>query len=125
MAITVGLLTFCVVSVLLFGTLGWLFSRLQRRGRQRRAQRLDQERQQAELSWLRGMPVIAPHVVYGSEAEYDQDLQRLALMGYVPVEVYRQETADGPSFDVRYQLLDRDAFQRAARELAEREGLAL
>lgn len=45
-------------------------------------------------------------------------------MGYVPIEVYRTETKDGFSFDVRYQLTDRAQFQRAARELAERERLA-
>ena len=57
---------------------------------------------------------MAPHVVYRSEAEYDADLQRMTLMGYVPIEVYRTPATDGFSFDVRYQLLDREQFNRAA-----------
>ena len=90
---------------------------VQRAGRQREARRAgarDEAKAQEQLGWLQGRPLMAPHVVYRSEAEYDADLQRMTLMGYVPIEVYRTPATDGFSFDVRYQLLDREQFNRAA-----------
>lgn len=102
----------------------WVFGRSPRQKANRALER-DQEKAQLELGWLRGVPELAPHVVYSSESEYDADLQRMTLMGYVPIEVYRTETKDGFNFDVRYQLADRAQFQRASRELAERDRAAV
>lgn len=99
---------------------GYLGARLRRR----RARRRDRNRELAELGWLRGMPVIAPHVIYPSESEYDADLQRMTLMGYTPVEVYRIGALRGFRYDVRYQLMDMEQFRQSARELARREHLA-
>lgn len=101
----------------------WVFGQSPRQ-KANRAVRRDQEKAELELGWLRGVPELAPHVVYSSESEYDADLQRMTLMGYVPIEVYRTENRRGCIYDVRYQLLDKEQFGRAARELAERERVA-
>lgn len=126
-----ALVVFAVIVIGGGALLGWgarrgLLRILGRSPRQKAKHALerDQEKAQLELGWLRGTPDLAPHVVYSCESEYDADLQRMTLMGYVPIEVYRTETKDGFSFDVRYQLVDRAQFQRAARELADRESLA-
>lgn len=110
----IGVAAYLVAMVVVFGAFGLLLARAKRRREARRADRRDQERAQAELAWLQGRPVMAPHVVYRTEAEYDSDLQRMALMGYQAVQVYRTESADGWAYDVRYQLLDRELFNEAA-----------
>lgn len=130
-ASVVALVVFCFIVIVGGGLLGWgarrgltrIAGRSPRQKASRALQR-DQDRAQLELGWLRGVPELAPHVFYDSESEYDADLQRMTLMGYVAVEVYRTETKDGIAFDVRYQLTDKAQFQRAAQELAERERIA-
>lgn len=130
-ASVVALVAFAVILIGGGALLGWgarrgLMWAFRRSPHQKANQALkrDQEKAQLELAWLRGTPDMAPHVFYPCESEYDADLQRMTLMGYVPIEVYRTETRDGFGFDVRYQLTDRMQFQRAARELAERERVA-
>lgn len=131
LASAVALVVFAVIVIGGGALLGWgarrgLLRILGRSPRQnaKHARERDQEKAQLELGWLRGTPDLAPHVLYCCESEYDADLRRMTLMGYVPIEVYRTETRDGFSFDVRYQLADMAQFERAARELAEREPIA-
>jgi hypothetical protein len=108
-----------------------LIYRLATRGGRRRQAlaalgQFDQNQEQAELNWLRGKPMMAPHVVYPTEELYEADLERMTLMGYVPIEVHRTGYDDGTtSFNVRWQLQNWGAFNRARKELAAQERIAV
>lgn len=74
------------------------------RMREREEALREQEKARLELQWSRGVPATVTEVVYRSESEYETDLRRMALMGYVPIEVCRKETGHGFCYEVRYHF---------------------
>lgn len=79
----------------------------------------DAERERLQLQWLRGevVPDLAPHELYLTEWEYDEDRARMAGMGFTVSESRRLEYEDGTvQYDVRWHG-DVRALQRAQREL--------